>query len=103
MIADESAWEVVRAGRYPEAAEVCSRQLAGGEDLYVRRERAGALLLAGRAAEAMASDRRVIDDTAPDRRSAGDLLRLGVSHWHLNQTAEAIACWREALAAPYTD
>jgi hypothetical protein len=99
----QSAWDLVEAKRYSEAAEVYSRDFAESGDTFALRGRAKALLLAGRAAEARDDYARVIEETEPDRRNDGDYLDLGTCHWYLGQPAEAVARWRQGLSAPYTD
>jgi hypothetical protein len=99
----QSAWDLVNAKRYGEAAEAYSRDFAEGGGTFALRGRANALLLAGRAAEARDDYARVIEETDPGRRGDGDYLDLGTCHWYLGQPAEAVARWRQGLSAPYTD
>jgi hypothetical protein len=99
----QSAWDLVKAKRYGEAAEAYSRDFAEGGDTFALRGRAKALLLGGRPAEARDDFARVIQDREPGRQGAGDYLDLGTCYWHLGQPAEAVARWRQGLSAPYTD
>jgi tetratricopeptide (TPR) repeat protein len=99
----EDPWELVKAGRYAEAAEEYSRRYAEDGDLFAFRGRAKALLLAGRADESLQHFREVIEATEAKLRDDGAFIDLGTCHWYLGQPGQAVAAWRESLTAPYTD
>ncbi len=99
----KSPWTLVTAKRYDEAADEYARSYADGGGIFALRGQAKALLLAGRPAEALSCFRDVIEKTEAKLRSDGDFIDVGTCHWYLRQPQQAIAVWRESLAAPYTD
>jgi hypothetical protein len=101
--ASPDPWTLVTAKRYADAAEAYSRLLADGGGEIALRGRATALLLAGRPAEALRDFRQVLDTSDSRYHCSGDFLDLGTCHWYLSRPTEAVAHWRAAQSAPYTD
>ncbi len=99
----QDPWDLIKAKRYAEAAEAYSRDFVAEGDTFALRGRAKALLLSGRPAEARDDYSRLLEETEPGHGAAGDYLDLGTCHWYLGQPAEAVARWRQGLAAPYAD
>jgi hypothetical protein len=96
-------WTLVKAKRYTEAAEEYSRRYAEGGGTFELRGRARALLWAGWPAEALRHFRDLIEATEAKLHNSGDFIDVGTCHWYLSQPEQAVAAWRESLAAPYTD
>jgi hypothetical protein len=98
------AWELIQAGRYEEAIEACTRELAVRVDPFVYGRRSMAHLLAGHLAEArndlLASAQF---DRAPRMRhglySDHVLLMLGVIDWLAGDRPAAARQWHTAVSA----
>ena len=90
-------------GRYEEAADRYTHQLGNRLDAPTLRNRALAYLMLDRFAAALEGYQMARELDGEQYENSSDCYSVGICHWWMGHADLAVAEWRRAVHAPYTD
>jgi tetratricopeptide (TPR) repeat protein len=99
----KAAWSLLDTGKLPEAADAYLRLYEASQDPKYLRARGVINLRLRRLADALHDFRTYVDRRERRFLSDDDFIYLGICHWYLDQSVEAVTAWKAGLDAPYTD
>lgn len=100
---EHQAWSCIESGQFEKAIEANTLLFADNQIPPRLYNRGKAYLLMGNYTAAFGDFSQAATLSGPKSRIDSHSIMQGICFWYLNQPAEAIAMWREALTANYTD